>query len=82
MNTQITIDLPETVVKQARELAKQEGRSVNAYFADVLERDISLKTAPPVLHPTDTPYENEEAARLMQEMIASSTLPKVIKKRP
>ncbi|MCA0458215.1 MAG: hypothetical protein LCI00_29885 [Chloroflexi bacterium] len=79
MDSQITIDLPKSIIEQARELTKQEGRSVNAYLADVLERDVSLKTAPPVLHPTDTPYGNEEAARLMQDMIESSTLPKVIK---
>lgn len=75
MNTQITLDLPESIIEQAQVIAKQEGRSVSAYLAELIEHNI----ASPILYATDTPYGNAEAAHMMQDIIEASALPKVIK---
>ncbi len=80
MSQQITLDLPESIIEQAQARAKREGRSVNSVLAEIIERGMSVGNTEPILYPTETPYGNEEAAKIMQEMIQSSTLPKVIKK--
>jgi hypothetical protein len=77
----ITLELPEEIVEQAQAIAKRKGRSISALFVELIEKDESAGSAQPILYPTETPYGNEEAAKIMQEMIQSSTLPKVIKKR-
>ena len=81
MNQQITLDLPVSVIEQAQMIAKRDGRTMSAVLVELIEHGISAENAQPNLFPTDTPYGNEEAAKIMQEMIQSSTLPKVIKKR-
>jgi predicted AlkP superfamily pyrophosphatase or phosphodiesterase len=62
-------------------IAKHDGRSVSAVLVEWIERGVSGESTQPILYPTETPYGNEEAAMIMQEMIRSSELPKVIKKR-
>ena len=81
MSQQITLDLPESVIEHAQILAKKEGRSVNAVLTEWIEQRVLGGSEQPILYPTETPYGNEEAAKIMQEMLQSSTLPKVIKKR-
>ncbi len=80
MSQQITLELPESIIEHAQALAKREGRSVSALLVEFIEHGISLGISQPLLYPTETPYGNEDAAKIMQEMIQSSTLPKVIKK--
>ena len=81
MTQKITLDLPESIVEKAQALAKRKGRSISALFVELIEQDASVGSTQSILYPTETPYGNEEAAKIMQEMIQSSTLPKVIKKR-
>jgi len=81
MSQQITLELPESIIEQARVIAKREGRSVTALLAELIENGLTPeKEMQAILFPTETPYGNEDAAKIMQEMIQSSTLPKVIKK--
>ncbi len=79
MNQQITLELPESIIAQAQVLAKRKGRSVSALLVEWIEQGIG-GTELPILYPTETPYGNEDAAKIMQEMLYASTLPKVIKK--
>ena len=81
MSQQITLDLPESVIQQAQVIAKKEGRTMSAVLVELIEHGISAENSQPNLFPTETPYGNEEAAKVMQGMIQASTLPKVIKKR-
>ena len=81
MSQQIKLDLPESIIEQAQIIAKREGRSLSALLVELIEQGISSGSVQPILYPTETPYGNEDAAKIMQEMILSSTLPKVIKKR-
>lgn len=80
MSQQITLDLPEAIVEQAQILAKREGRSLSALLVELIEHGVSSENKQTILYPTETPYGNEDAAKIMQDMIRSSTLPKVIKK--
>ena len=77
MSQQITLDLPESLVEQAQIMAKREGRSLSALLIELIEQGVSGES----VYPTETPYGNEDAAKIMQDMIRASTLPKVIKKR-
>lgn len=81
MKQEITIELPESVIEQAQAIAKKEGLALKALLAEVIENGLSAGQETQIaLFPTETPYGNEDASKIMQEMIQSSTLPKVIKK--
>lgn len=71
MSQQITLDLPEAIVEQAQILAKREGRSLSALLVELIEHSVPGES----VYPTETPYGNEEAAKIMQDMIRSSALP-------
>jgi hypothetical protein len=74
MSQQITLVLPESIVEQALIIAKREGRSLSALLIELIEQGVSGES----VYPTETPYGNEEVAKIMQEMIQSSTPPKVL----
>jgi hypothetical protein len=81
MSQQITLDLPESIIEQAKAIAEKEGRSIKSLLAELIENGLSAGTVThTVLFPTETPYGNEDAAEMMQKMIQASALPKVIKK--
>ena len=80
MSQQITLDLPESIVEQVQIMAKREGRSLSALLIELIEQGVSGENVQPILYPTETPYGNEDAAKIMQDMIRASTLPKVFLK--
>ena len=63
---------------------EQRPENSNKTF-QLINGEVREATAPEVIHnyifPTETPYGNEAAAKIMQEMIQASAIPKVIKKR-
>jgi hypothetical protein len=77
---QITLDLPDSVSKQAQKIADLKGRSVNTLLAEWIERDVLNEHAQPILYSTETPYGNEEAAKIMQKMIRVTNIPRFIRK--
>ncbi len=80
MSQQITLDLPESIMEQAKLIAKRDGRSISDLLVELIEQGVSVGSIQSNVYPTETPYGNEEAAKILQRMSHSSNVPMVIKK--
>ena len=72
----VALTLPEVMMTQAREIANQTGRTVEAVLIEWLERsaelDISQWITPGTVYPVYTLYGNEEAAQVLGDFLKSA----------
>lgn len=73
MAEMITLEIPEEVAARAKDEAERSGRALEAVLTEWLERgaaqDVSVWLTPGAEYPIYTPYGNEDAARLLSDLL-------------
>jgi hypothetical protein len=78
MSELVTLELPEDVVRRAREVAHRTGRRPEGVLAEWVERGAGADTAIEVelrtgdAYPIYTPYGNEAAAQALLDVLAAN----------